>query len=90
MEEIAHSYNLKIFDATSLTFTAIQNDIIMNWQQYSSGGKQKQQYWGVDAKKLSNYHDLAKQLSYYLYFFYFILFSYLDLLHKEEVWESVT
>jgi len=41
MEEIAHSYNLKIFDATLLTFTAIQNDIIMNWQQYSSGGKQK-------------------------------------------------
>ena len=23
-------------------------------------------------------------------FIYFILFSYLDLLHKEEVWESVT
>jgi len=30
-------------------------------------------------------HDLAKQLSHYLF-----LFPYLDLLHKEGVWESIT
>ena len=77
IEEIIHSYNLEIFDATSLTFAAIQNDIIMNWQQYFSRGKQKQQHQGVDAKKLSNYHDLVKWLSHYLYFFYFILFYFL-------------
>jgi len=32
VEEIAHSYNSKITDATSLTFAAICNDIIINWQ----------------------------------------------------------
>jgi len=32
--------------------------------------------------------DLAKWLSYYLYFFFFSFL--LDLLHKDEVWESVT
>lgn len=39
IEEIAWSYNSKITDATSLTFAAVHNDIIMNWQQYSSKGK---------------------------------------------------
>jgi len=36
-------------------------------------------------------HDLAKWLSHYfiLLSFSFLFFSYLDLLHKEEVWESV-
>ena len=35
---------------------------------------------------------MAKQLSHYLYFFSFLFLfsSYLDLLHKERVWESVT
>ena len=37
-------------------------------------------------------YDLAKWLSHYLYFFPFLFLfsSYLDLLHKEGVWESVT
>jgi len=34
------------------------------------------------------YYDLAKQLSYYLYFFSFLFL--LDLLHKKGVWKSVT
>jgi len=35
-------------------------------------------------------HDLAKQLSYYLYFFSFLfLFFYLGLTTQEKVWESV-
>jgi len=33
-------------------------------------------------------HDLAEWLSHYLYFFSFLFL--LDLLHKEEVWKSVT
>jgi len=33
-------------------------------------------------------HDLAKWLSYYLYFFSFLFL--LDLLHKKGVWESIT
>ena len=36
-------------------------------------------------------YNLVKQLSHYLYFFSFsFLFSHLDLLHKEGVWESIT
>jgi len=39
-------------------------------------------------EKIQKYHDLVKQLSYYLYFFSFLFL--LDLLHKEGVQESVT
>jgi len=36
------------------------------------------------------YHDLAKQLSHYLYFFSFLfLFFYLGLTTQKEVWESI-
>jgi len=54
MEEIARNYDSRFIDATSLTFAAVRNDIIMNWQQRSSRGKQAQPHRGTDAKKLSN------------------------------------
>jgi len=54
MEEIVCSYNSKTTDVTLLTFAAIWNDIIMNWQQCSSKGKQRQQHQGINAKKLLN------------------------------------
>ena len=41
IEKIAHSYNQKTKDTTSLTFTTIHNDTILNWQQQSSKGKQR-------------------------------------------------
>jgi len=41
IEEIAQSYNQKSFNALSLSFTAICNDVILNWQQHSSKGKQR-------------------------------------------------
>jgi len=42
--------------------------------------------------KVTQCHDLAKWLSHYfiLLSFSFLFFSYLDLLHKEGVWESIT
>jgi len=40
--------------------------------------------------QLGQCHSLAKWLSYYLFLPLFLFFSYLDLLHKEGVWESIT
>jgi len=53
MEEIACNYNQKTIDAMTLTFATIHNNAIINWQQYSSKGKQRNPQ-GPDAKKLSN------------------------------------
>lgn len=53
MKEIACSYNQKTIDMTSLTFVTICNDAIMDWQQHSSKGKQRNPQ-GLKAKKLSN------------------------------------
>jgi len=41
IEEIAWSYNQKSSDTLSLFFAAIRNDVILNWQQRSSKGKQR-------------------------------------------------
>jgi len=59
MEEIAQNYNQKTSDAISLTFAIIHNDAIMNWQQCSSKGKQRQQQ-GNDVRKLSNIQHKGK------------------------------
>ena len=59
MEEITRNYNQKTSDATSLIFAIICNDAIMNWQQCSSKGKQRQQQ-GNDARKLSNIQHKGK------------------------------
>ena len=41
MEEITRNYNHKTADATSLTFLAIRDDVIMSWQQRSSKKKKQ-------------------------------------------------
>lgn len=53
IEKIAQSYDWKTIDAMTLTFVTICNNAIMNWQQCSSGGKQKNPQ-ELEAKKLSN------------------------------------
>ena len=42
IEEIVCNYNSKTSDVTSLSFSVIWNDAILNWQQCSSRGKQRQ------------------------------------------------
>jgi len=54
MEEIARSYNQKSSDTLSLFFAAIRNDVILNWQQRSSKGKQRTPQQSFKVKKLSN------------------------------------
>jgi len=41
MKEITQSYNQKSSDALSLSFAAIHNDVILNWQQHLSKEKQR-------------------------------------------------
>jgi len=54
MEEIVQSYNQKSSDALSLFFVAICNNVILNWQQCWSKGKQRTLQQNFEMKKLSN------------------------------------
>jgi len=54
MEEIAWSYNQKSLDTLSLSFAAICNDIILNWQQHLFKGKQRTPQQSFKVKNLSN------------------------------------
>jgi len=60
MKEIACSYNQNTEDTTSLTFVMIHNDAILNWQQWSSKGKQRPLQHTTDVRKLSNIQQKGK------------------------------
>ena len=60
MEKIAQSYNQKSLDALSLSFAAIHNDVILNWQQRSSKGKQRTPQQSFKVKKLLNIQHKGK------------------------------
>jgi len=71
----------------------LPESIIMNREAQFVAGiiKELNRMLGINTKLSTAYHpchDLAKWLSYYLYFFSFLFFSYLQL--QDGAWESIT
>jgi len=60
MKKIVQSYNQKLLDALFLSFAAIHNDVILNWQQCSSKRKQRTPQQSFKVKKLLNIQHKGK------------------------------
>jgi len=63
IEEIAWSYNQKSLDIHTLSFAAIHNDVILNWQQHSSKAKQRTPQQSFKVKNYQMFSTRARTLS---------------------------